>query len=291
MCTRPTGWRNSTVKTALSQHWLTPTASLAQSLYFWPTVPAISTGTTGTNLHFKLALDAHSLHWQWQCNCCQPPLSLRRSTASHLDDRGGPAAKTHLWSNWRDSGLRNRKHRVQLEPQSCCVWGHYRWCWVWITPYLLFPLLNFGHFPLFHLFGLLLLLLFEGVVVSEEAVKGCEGNSVALPIVILIWTQKQKHYLRNTMQYTVHQIFTIKCGNVADDVEFEDFTANSACNEPDSLCWQMQSGLNTDLLVIKKWNQQQFCHLSKKKCQTLTGSSNFNVRSCIFSQFYIILNC
>lgn len=60
-----------------------------------------------------------------------------------------------------------------------------------ITSYLLFPLLNFGHFPLFHLFGLLLLLLFEGVVVREEAVEGREGNSVALTFVILIWTHRQ----------------------------------------------------------------------------------------------------
>lgn len=77
-------------------------AMLAQTLCFWPTVPAFSTSTTGTNLHSKLALGAHSLHWQWQWHCCQPPLGLRQSTASHLDYRGNPAAKIHLWSNCRD---------------------------------------------------------------------------------------------------------------------------------------------------------------------------------------------
>ena len=53
-------------------------------------------------------------------------------------------------------------------------------------PYLLFPLLDFWHFPLFDLFGLLLLRLFEGVVIREEAIQGRERHDVALAILILI---------------------------------------------------------------------------------------------------------
>lgn len=81
---------------------LTPNASLAQSLYFWTTIPAIYTDTTGTNLHSKVCLGALNWHWQWRWRCCQPPLSLRQFAASHLDYRGSAAAKTHLWSNCRD---------------------------------------------------------------------------------------------------------------------------------------------------------------------------------------------
>lgn len=59
-----------------------------------------------------------------------------------------------------------------------------------IAPYLFFPLLNFQQFSLLRLFGLLLLL-FEGLVVGEEAVEGREGNGVALTFIILVCTGKQ----------------------------------------------------------------------------------------------------
>lgn len=58
-------------------------------------------------------------------------------------------------------------------------------------PHLFFPLLNFGYFALFTFFGLLLLLLFEQVVVREEAGEGPEGKSVALTFVIVICTHKE----------------------------------------------------------------------------------------------------
>lgn len=143
----------------------------------------------------------------------------------------------------------NKERGVQLEPNylpSCCVRGHSRWCWVWITSYLLFPLLNFGHFPLFHLLGLLLLLLLEGVV-REEAVEGCEGNTVALTFVILVWTHRNKNIIYCYVVYCTHSGYADTFGNVADAVKFVD---NSACNEPESLHWQMHCGLYTALL---KW--------------------------------------
>lgn len=59
-----------------------------------------------------------------------------------------------------------------------------------MTPYLLFPLLKFWHFALFYLLGLLLLLLFEGVVIREEAVQGREGNGAVLPFIVLICAQR-----------------------------------------------------------------------------------------------------
>lgn len=144
-------------------------------------------------------------------------ISRRQSTASHLYYRGSPAAKLHLWSNCRDIKqamvCETEYAGYCLSQNSCQAVVSEVMCWVWITSYLLFPLLNFGHFSLFHLFGLLLLLLFEGVAVGEEAVEGCEGNGVALTFVILVWTQKQKTlsaYEHNVVRWTYRSVSALR---------------------------------------------------------------------------------
>lgn len=174
----------------------------------WPPLAAISHSATCLNLFSKRGLGAHSLLWQWGWHRCQIPLRARDSP---LPLGRTPAAKNapfmRLPRSQTSGNLPNRKWRSPEFLPSCCVSRVMTGgAWAWITSYLLFPFFNFGHFALFHLFGLLLLLRFEGVGVREKAVEGREGNGVALSFVILVWKKekKQRCHLHRSTHHCSH---------------------------------------------------------------------------------------
>lgn len=166
-----------------------PTARLAQS----PTV-------TSTRCHQPQRHMPESI-LQTGPRCPQFAVAMRLTPLPASSARPRQSSRSHPCSQKctlrprrrRASGsLPNRKWRSPEFLPSCCVSRVMTGgAWAWITSYLLFPFFNFGHFALFHLFGLLLLLRFEGVGVREKAVEGREGNGVALSFVILVWKKKR----------------------------------------------------------------------------------------------------
>lgn len=156
----------------------------------WPPLAAISHSATCLNLFSKRGLGAHSLLWQWGWHRCQLPLRGRDSPLGRTPSSQKCTSRPRRRQT--SGSLPNRKWRSPEFLPGCCVSRVMTGgAWAWITSYLLFPFFNFGHFALFHLFGLLLLLRFEGVGVREKAVEGREGNGVALSFVILVWKKKR----------------------------------------------------------------------------------------------------